>query len=386
MPSGAAVIKREGVRGVTWYIKWRDADGRQVKRRLDPHEGPWNERKAQRALGVELERVERERWRKPTRETFAEFASEWRRIYLPSRNLKRSTLIDYANTLDRHAILFFGELPLDAIGPEHIERYVGAKLGDGLSAKTVRNQLATLRLVFAAARRWKRIRENPLDHVNGPKLDEPETTILTEAEIAALFKAFRQLAFDAAPQEGVRFDVVRRMVVVALGTAVRRGELLALKWQDVEMVQRRLHVRRSLWRGIETTPKSKAGRRTIGFGLKTAAAFEEQWRVSRYNDEGDIVFGHPDLGTPLDPGKVHRCYLKPAMAKAGITKPGAWHVLRHTSLTVDAAVGNPGAYVQAKAGHSRLSTTERYIHAAQVAFPGAVERSEKRLFRDLVSE
>lgn len=92
------------------------------------------------------------------------------------------------------------------------------------------------------------------------------------------------------------------------------------------------------------------------------------------------MFGHPELGSPLDPGKVHRRYLKPAMAKAGITKPGAWHMLRHTSLTADAACGNPGAYVQAKAGHSSFSITERYIHAAQTAFPGAVERAEERLF------
>src|SRR5207302_10947349 len=93
-----------------------------------------------------------------------------------------------------------------------------------------------------------------------------------------------------------------------------------------------------------------------------------------------VVFGHPQLGTPLDPGKLHRGYLKPAMAKAGIVKPGAWHVLRHTALTIDAAVGNPQAYVQAKAGHSSYAITQRYVHAAQVAFPGAVERAQARIF------
>jgi hypothetical protein len=57
-----------------------------------------------------------------------------------------------------------------------------------------------------------------------------------------------------------------------------------------------------------------------------------------------------------------------------------WHGQRQTALTIDAAVGNPNAYVQAKAGHSTFAITERYVHAAQVAFPGAVERSEERLF------
>lgn len=56
--------------------------------------------------------------------------------------------------------------------------------------------------------------------------------------------------------------------------------------------------------------------------------------------------------------------------------------MRHTALTMDAAVGNPNAYVQAKAGHSQFSITERYVHAAQVAFPGAVELAEARMFGD----
>jgi integrase len=94
------------------------------------------------------------------------------------------------------------------------------------------------------------------------------------------------------------------------------------------------------------------------------------------------VFAHPALGTPLDPTKLTRDYVKAALAHAKIEKPGLqpWHGLRHTALTNDAAVGKPNAYVQAKAGHSQFSITERYIHAAQTTFPGAVERSEARMF------
>jgi integrase len=381
MASGACVIRREGVRGVTWYVKFKDANGRQVKRRLDPREGPWNERKAQRALGVELERVERERWTKPTRETFAEFVEEWRRVYLPSRNLKRSTLVDYANTLDRHAIPYFGAMALDAIGSEHLEAYIGAKLADGLSPKTVTNHLATLDVVWKVAKRWRRVRSNPLDDVDRPRLENPETVILTEAEVAGLLEAYKLLAFDATPEEAVWWDMARRMVLVVLGTALRRGELLALRWSDVEMLDRRVHVRRAWVRNQMTTPKSRSSRRTVHFGLKTKAALEEQWQASRYSQDEDLVFGHPELGTPLDPSELTRSYVKKALAKAGITKPlQPWHGLRHTALTMDAAVGNPNAYVQAKAGHSQFSITERYIHAAQVAFPGAEDRSEDRLF------
>src|SRR5262245_57156276 len=97
--------------------------------------------------------------------------------------------------------------------------------------------------------------------------------------------------------------------------------------------------------------------------------------------DDDLVFGHPELGPPLDPGKLTRLYLKPALRRSGIDKPFApFHGLRHTSLTHAAAAGNPQIYVQMRAGHSHGSITERYMHAAQVLFPGAAERSEVRMF------
>jgi integrase len=90
---------------------------------------------------------------------------------------------------------------------------------------------------------------------------------------------------------------------------------------------------------------------------------------------------HPALGTPLDPSKLAREYMRPALARAKITKLfRPWHDLRHTSLTHEAAAGNPQAYVQLKAGHSQGAITERYIHAAQVLFPGAASRGEERMF------
>ena len=73
-------------------------------------------------------------------------------------------------------------------------------------------------------------------------------------------------------------------------------------------------------------------------------------------------------------------YLRRALAAAGITKPfRVCHGLRHTALTHEAAV-NPAAYVQMRAGHSNGSITERYVHAAQVAFPGAAQKGEARIF------
>jgi integrase len=114
------------------------------------------------------------------------------------------------------------------------------------------------------------------------------------------------------------------------------------------------------------------------------AVLTETYEESRYRADESLVFCHPALGTPLDPSKLAREYMRPALARAKITKPfRPWHDLRHTSLTHEAAAGNPQAYVQLKAGHSQGTITERYIHAAQVLFPGAAERGERRLFAGL---
>ena len=168
------------------------------------------------------------------------------------------------------------------------------------------------------------------------------------------------------------------------GTGLRRGELLGLTWADVALLDRRLTVRQAIVRGEVVTPKTRASRRTLELGPVTAAALEEQLAETAYETDGDLVFGHPLLGTPLDPGKVARDFMRPALARAGIEKPfRPWHDLRHTALTHEAAAGNPAVYVQMRAGHSQGSVTERYVHAAQVLFPGAAERGEARTFAGL---
>ncbi len=105
------------------------------------------------------------------------------------------------------------------------------------------------------------------------------------------------------------------------------------------------------------------------------------WTDTAYRADTDLVFCHLELGSPLDPSKLSRAYLRPAIKKAAIDKPfRAFHDLRHTAITHDAAAGNPQAYIQMKAGHSSGAITERYVHAAAVLFPGAADKAEERLF------
>jgi integrase len=385
VPQGASIIRYRGKRAVTWRIKYRDAAGRQVQETLGP-EPQWNRKKAERELGKRLAAIE-DGYRKPKKLTFAAFARRFQDEYLPGRNLKPTTLENYRYILDGHLEPHFGRHRLSEIEarPELIDTYISLKgTAGGLSPKTIRNHLLLLNLMLRRAAVWRLIRTNPLASIDQPRVVQPEINVLSETEIARLATAYDQLALDADESERQWWLLCKAIVLVALGTALRRGELLGLRWSAVDLLEGRITVREAFVRGQVSTPKSRASRRVIELGPLTRTALEEQWQRTTFRDDNDSIFCHPQLGTPLDASKLARGYLKPALKKAGIRKPfRPFHDLRHTSLTYVAAAGNPQIYVQARAGHAQGSITERYMHAAQVLFPGAAERSEDRIFAAL---
>jgi integrase len=381
MPRGATVVRYQGKRGPVWRIKYRDAAGRQVQETLGP-EPEWTERRAQRELGKRLAAVH-EGFRKPDRTTFAEFAERFVSDYLPGRKLKPSTIENYRYMLDGHLLPYFGREDLSVLEarPELIDAYVASKVQHGLSTKTIQNHLLLLNVMLRRAVVWRLIRSNPVSSIDRPSLVQPEMSVLTETEIARLANAYDELIAEASDAEVEWWAVAKAIVLTALGTALRRGELIGLRWGAVNLLEGKIDVREAFVRGSFTTPKSRASRRVVEVGPRILAVLGEQWQRTAYRADDDLVFGHPTKGTPLETGKLAKRYLKPALARAGIVKPfRPFHDLRHTSLTHAAAAGNPQIYVQARAGHSQGSITERYMHAAQVLFPGAAEKSEARMF------
>jgi integrase len=376
------VWRYEGTRGVVWRIRYRDATGRRVLETLG-REPEWSRTRAERELRRRLVDVERDGYRKPEKVTFAVFAERWLEEYLPSRNLKPTTVRNYTISVRRHLVPFFGSYELSELEqqPELLDRYIATKLKAGLSPKSIGNTLTDLRLVLKQAVRQRLIRTNPVDDVERPRCEPPEMQVLSEAEIARLWSAYRELEHEASAAERPWWQLARAITFVGLGTAMRRGELLALRWSDVRMLDGVVQVREAFVDGCFTTPKSRSSRRLIELGPRTRELFGRRWQETAFRAESDLVFCHPTKGTPLDPSKLARVHLRPALRRAGITKPfRPFHDLRHTALTHEAAAGNPMAYVQLKAGHSQSAITERYIHAAQVLFPGAAALGEARIF------
>jgi integrase len=397
MPSGACVIAYDGERGRVWWIKFRDAAGKQVKERVGSAKEGKRRKDAEALLRRRLTQVE-DGYKKGEPTTFAAFAARFQAEHLPARGLATSTLVDYRLTIERHLLPAFGAVDLAELErrPEMVERYVASKLAaqpdgrPGLSPKTVRNHLTLLGRMFRVAKMWRLVRDNPVELVDPPRAEESEVELLLPGEIAGLLAAFRELEAEEEDEaERAWWGVARRAVTVAVGTGLRRGEVLGLSWRGVELLAGAARVSQAYVRGEMKAPKSRAGRRTVRFDPQgpVGRALSEQWEASRYRADDDLCFGHPALGTPLDPSKLTRVYVKAALARAGIETPfRPWHGLRHTGLTYDAAA-NGKEHTQARAGHAQVSMTERYVHmaaliegAVDVVFPEAAKRSEKLVF------
>jgi integrase len=377
------VWRYEGTRGVVWRIRYRDASGRRILETLGK-EPAWTRNRAEKELRRRLVDVERDGYRKPEELTLTRFAERWQTEHLPGRGLKQTTLDNYRQTLRNHLLPALGHHTLSQLEqqPELIDRYITVKIQSGLAPKTVTNQLLVLQVMLKRAVRWRLIRHNPVSDCDRPRAHQAEMNVLTETEIARLWTAYTELEYDAADDEQREWwRLARTITYVALGTAMRRGELLALRWRDIQLLDGHVTVREALVKGRFTTPKSATSRRLIELGPRTKQLLAEHWQHTPFKGDDELVFAHPLKGTPLDPSRLAREHLRPALRAAGITKPfRPFHDLRHTALTHEAAAGNPLTYIQLKAGHSQTSITERYIHAAQVQFVGAAARAEERMF------
>jgi integrase len=349
-----SVIVREGARGRAFAIKYRDAAGKQVFETVGRERDGWSEKRARMELGKRLDAVAKG-LRKPQRRTFGMLLDEFDRVALAAKPRKRSTLIAYRNDMRLHLRPAFASDDLERLShaPERFEEYAAEKLEAGRSPKSVRNDLGLLKMIFKAGRRWGWVNANPLELVELPPLAEAETETLDPSQIAELLAAYQLKADAAEPDERFWWDAARRMTIVALSTGLRRGELLGLRWMDIELLDRRLHVRQAFVLGEMTTPKSKAGRRTIPLGSVAIEALEEQFSSTCYQDSDCVVFCHPALGTPLDPSKLSG-YARKAQTAAGVDPSfRVWHGLRHTALTETAASGLPAMYVRPRLGTPR---------------------------------
>jgi integrase len=162
--------------------------------------------------------------------------------------------------------------------------------------------------------------------------------------------------------------VLRLVILAAAVTGLRQSELLGLRWRDVDWDTQRIRVRNAFVRG-EHSNEGKSDLSTRRSVPMTDALGNElaRWQGRTiFCTDGDLVFAHPQLGTPLDRTKVTRRF-KRACRDAGVPEI-RFHDLRHTFATRLAASGSPLRTIQEFLGHADLKTTQIYAHYAPAAW------------------
>lgn len=280
---------------------------------------------------------------------FKDFAGEFMRGYVKANN-KPSEASAKEGILRVHLVPRFGTHLLDEITEHLIERFKGDQLNKGLSAKTVNNHLTVLRTMLNVAVEWKVLERVPA--FRRLRATKPEYDFLTFKETERLIEAAADEPFWQS------------MIIVALNTGLRAGELLALRWDDINLSDKLMWVRRTDWRGHVGVTKS--GKERI-IPLNDAAV--EALKAQRHL-RGDRIWSHPD-GERLD-----HYNLKPALkriAKRASLRPFQWHVLRHTFASQLTMRGVPLKAVQELLGHSTIEMTMRYSHLSPDVRRDAVE-------------
>ena len=326
-------------------------------------------RQAEQLLAERLRKFNSPDYRPNSSRTFRDYAEAvWLPQMLPT--LKYSTKKYYQYMLRVHLYPAFGHVQLRLINRDAVHGFLSAKLRSGLSWRTVKGLRTLFGAVMAAAESDELIPTNPVRKTRLPR----RGPVTDKAEIAPE-KIQELLAALPEPSSSLAHLLVF--------TGLRIGELLALRWRNVDLERNELRVTQSVYDGHFDEPKTQRSRRSVPLGAKSIEILSARKRAG-VNPE-TLVFC-TDSGTPLDRHNLVNRQLKPTCKKLGLTGVG-WHWLRHANATLLDAVGTPLGTVQAILGHSTSEITrEVYLHSIPADARAAVQKVEDLLIRPKLTQ
>jgi integrase len=275
--------------------------------------------------------------------------------------VRTSTFERHEGIIRTHLRPSLGHIKLKSLTPTHVRSLHREKLDSGLAPGTVRKIHSTLHKALAQAVSDGLIPRNAAD-VKAPRPAPEEMRPLSEGEARTFL--------DVAKASGDRFE---SLYVLAITTGLRRGELLGLRWDDVDLECGTLRVERALVRegGRHTVgeTKTKRGRRQVNLTPRTVSTLkahrkrqlEEKMRFAGlYKDHG-LIFT-TQVGTPVNPENLVKRSFKPLLKKAGLHEI-RFHDLRHTCATLLLGRGVHPKLVQELLGHATIvMTLDNYSH------------------------
>jgi integrase len=334
-------------------------------------------KEAEKRLAELLHQLDTGTYIKPGKTTLAEFLQHWLKDYVWP-NLAPRTAEGYDSIIRQHVIPGLGDIPLMKLTPERLQQYYSGKLANGrtdgqggLSQTTVSHHHTCLHRALSIALKWGLISRNPADAVTPPRPQRPEIQTMTENEVQTFLKTAKETPYYA-------------LFYLALFTGMRRSELLALRWCDVDLdmcevsVSRSLHLLRDGSITIRQ-PKTAKGNRQVALPPSAALVLKQykDEKTARYImlgipfQDDELIFSH-DGGKFLLPDTVSHAWTK-IVKRAGL-KHFRMHDARHTHASILLKQNVHPKVVQERLGHATISTTlDLYSHVA----PGLQEAAAR---------
>lgn len=309
--------------------------------------------------------------------TTADYLNDWLEHYVRPK-VRPTTAASYSLFVNRYLIPEIGRVPLAQLQPEHVSamlRKLEARSRSGkLSPTTIRYAYSVLRIALGRAMKLGRVHRNVATLIDPPAKARRELQPFDALQISALLQA-------------VSGDRLAPLYVAAVGTGLRQGELLGLRWTDLDLDNGVAAVRNTLQRvtGELTEPKTPHARRIVPLPAVVVASLREhrkrqlEERIAagkRWKDR-DLAFA-TSIGTALDPRNVTRNY-HAALVTAGLPRL-PFHHLRHAFATFQLEGGEELANVSKLLGHADLSTTaDLYAHLTPTTQRRAADRMDRIL-------
>jgi integrase len=293
--------------------------------------------------------------------TVREFFDRWLESAAPT--LRPATARRYRDVARLHIVGVIGNLRLAKLTPGDVQRLYADRLAAGLSPTSVHHIHAILHRALDQAVRWGLLLRNVTDAVDPPRRSSPEMQTWDTRQVAAVLTAAAS-------------DDLEALWRLALLTGMRRGELLGLRWADVDLDAGALAVRRTLSRGSTSRlevgePKTGAGRRRVSLPASVVESLrchrvrqlEQRLAVGPAYVDADLVFA-TESGGVIHPNTLSRRFGQ-LIEQAGVP-PIRFHDLRHTCATMLLAEGVHPKVVQERLGHATIAETlDRYSHVAE---------------------
>lgn len=335
------MIDRTFKRGKRWYVDYRDpVTGKRVRKSVGTREAH-----ATNVLAKIQTDIVEKRYFEPKKEAPRVPLEQFGQEYVAWAKTNRASWEAIEDHV-RRATLFFKDKALDEVTPLEIEHYktwltekISERTGKRLSPRSVLYSLAVLKGMYTKAVKWGKAQSNPVKQVDMPRVNNMRDRFLDGREIQALLKVC---------EEGPSY--LRPLAVVALGTGMRLGELLSLRFADVDYGKGLIRVREAKSGEGRTLPMNDEVREAI----RSCMAIEG---ILKPNDGHVFTYRGKRLGN------VHASYGK-ALAAAGL-KAGdvTFHTLRHTFASHLASSGSVDLLVLKELlGHKTLAMTVRYAH------------------------